>query len=111
MKPSSGITTSRSEQGKSLKPYYKGIELDFYPDFVCRKPKLKWNLTKFDSTQQIAGLNLSIATARNTHTSGLLPRGKSISLTTNKLWLTPQTFPDPSLSQTPSEEKPSTRTA
>src|SRR6266581_5415508 len=86
MKPSSGTTTFRFVQGKSQKPYSKGIELDFYPDFVCRKPKLNWNLTKFDSAQQIVELNSSIAIARNTRTSGLPLRGKLTLLTTNKHW-------------------------
>ena len=48
-----------------------GIEYDFYPNFICRKPKLKWNSTKFDfSRTQENDLNWCIPTVRNTPTSG-----------------------------------------
>src|SRR6201999_881509 len=46
--PSFGITIRRPELGKSPKPYSKGIEFNFYPAFLCRKPKLKLSFKKFD---------------------------------------------------------------
>jgi hypothetical protein len=62
---------------KSRRAYTTGTEYDFYPDFICRKPKSKWNLTKFDFSRiQENNLNWYIPTARNIPTSG--PRSSGI---------------------------------
>jgi hypothetical protein len=95
---------------KSRKAYTTGTEYDFYPDFICRKPKSKWNLTKFDFLRtQENDLNWCIPTARNTPTSG--PRSTGIlQFETQK---PPSSIPEslPSLSphQTLWEETPNTR--
>ena len=54
---------------KSVHKYNQGIESDFYPDFSCRKLKLKWSSTKFNSRQtQTMISNLSIPTVTPTNT-------------------------------------------
>jgi hypothetical protein len=87
-----------------------GIEYDFYPDFICRKPKLKWNLTKFDFLRtQENNLDWCILTVRNTPTSGPWNSGTLLSLTTIQrssiLKSTPSLSPHP----IPWEEMPNTR--
>jgi hypothetical protein len=87
-----------------------GTEYDFYPDFICWKPKLKWNLTKFNFLRtQENDLNWCIPTARNTPTSGPQNSG-TLPFETPKL---PSSIPEslPSLSphQTRWEETLNTR--
>ena len=54
-------------QEEILCNYKKGTELDFYLGFTCRKPKLSWNLTRFEHSQsQILNSNWYIRTAKNT---------------------------------------------
>src|SRR5579863_1367307 len=80
-KPSFGITLSQPTKKKSNNTYWKDIKLDFYLDFNCRKPKLKWSLAKFDSVQiQISHTNLSTLTAESTPISGPTIIGKLTSL-------------------------------
>jgi len=46
-----------------------GTEYNFYPDFICQKPKLKWNLMKFDFLRtQESDLNWCIPTVNVTGT-------------------------------------------
>src|SRR5579863_3233350 len=76
-KPSFGIMLSQPTKKKSDSTYWKDIELDFYLNFNCRKPKLKWSLAKFNSVQtQISHTNLSIPTAEFTPISGPTVIGK-----------------------------------
>jgi hypothetical protein len=71
MTPSCGIIMCLPNTRKLCKVYIMGTDYDFYPDFICRKPKLKWNLMKFDFLRtQENDLNWCIPTARNTPTSG-----------------------------------------
>jgi len=50
-KLSFGTIARHCTRKKSVYSYNQGTELDFCPDFSCRKPKLKWSSTKFDSRQ------------------------------------------------------------
>ena len=95
---------------KSRKAYITGIEYDFYPDFICQKPKLKWNLTKYDFLKtQENNLNWCIPTVRNTPTSGPRNSGTLRFETPNLLSSTPRFLP--SLYPHPIlwEEMPNTR--
>jgi len=87
-----------------------GIEYDFYPDFICRKPKSKWNLTKFDfSRTQENDLNWCIPTVRNIPTSGPRSSG-TLQFETPKPHLSiPESLPSLSLHQTLWEETLNTR--
>jgi len=115
-KPFSG-TTSFRHTGRKLSCRSKpDIESDFYLDFTCRKPKLKWNLTKFDSRQtqaenslQLTCTSSSTATNKFLHISGTTAPGPQISLppTQVSLILLP-VLPFPSPSQIPREETPNT---
>src|SRR5579863_681722 len=81
-KPSFGITSSCPEKKKSNNTYWKAIELDFYLDFNCHKPKLNWSSVKFDFVQtQISHTNLSTLIVGSTLTSGPITIGKLTSLT------------------------------
>jgi len=53
MKLSFGTIACHRTRKKSVRSYNRGTELDFCPDFSCRKLKLKWNLTKFDFRQTL----------------------------------------------------------
>ena len=78
MIPSCGIITYLPNTRKSSKAYTMGTEYNFYPDFICRKPKSKWNLMKFDFLRtQENDLNWCIPTVRNTPTSGSHSSGTS----------------------------------
>jgi len=116
MKPSSG-TTSSHHTGQKLSCRSKpDTESDFYLDFTCRKPKLKWNLTKFDSRQtqvenslQLTCTNLSTATSESSHISGTTVPGPQISLPPTLVSSIPlPVLPSPSPSQIPREETPNT---
>jgi hypothetical protein len=108
--PFCGIITCPPNTRKSHRAYTMGIEYDFYPDFICQKPKSKWNLTKFDFLRtQENDLNWCILTARNTPTSG--PRNSgTLPFETPKL---PLSIPESLLSLSPHpipwEETPNTR--
>ena len=66
MIPSCGIITCPPNTRKSCRAYTTGTEYDFYPNFICWKPKSKWNLTKFDFLRtQENDLNWCIPTVRN----------------------------------------------
>src|SRR5437879_9105409 len=70
-KPFFGTIVSRPITKLSSPRYKEGIELDFYPDFTCRKPKSNWNLAKFDYYQfWVLNLNSSTPIARNICTIG-----------------------------------------
>jgi len=109
-KPSSGTIACHCTRKKSIRKFNRGIELDFYPDFSCHKPKLKWNLTKFDFKQ-------TLMTTSNSSTPTVTP------INTNSQTLggnpSPPSFRSPSSTHPPfhsqlqylmpSEERPSTR--
>jgi len=112
MKPSSG-TTSFCHTGWKLSRRSKpDTESDFYLDFTCRKPKLKWNLTKFDSRQtqvenslQLTCTNSSTATNESLHIGGTTAPGPQISLPPTLVSSIPlPVLPSPSPSQIPREE-------
>jgi len=110
MTPSCGIIICPPNTRESYKAYTMGTEYDFYPDFICREPKSKWNLTKFDFLRtQENDFNWCILIARSTPTSG--PRNSgTLQFKTPKL---PSSIPKslPSLSPHPTcwEETPNTR--
>src|SRR5712691_2666476 len=118
-KPSSGIITSQPKPRKSRKTFTTGLESDFYPGFTSCKPKLKWNLTKFNFSQTLTSeqaspspdepIGSSSVTVKNTLTSGQTGFGKSQFTTMNSRSSTQTSLPFPSASLTPWEEKPSTR--
>jgi hypothetical protein len=109
--PSCGIITCPPNTRKSHKAYVTGIEYDFYPDFICRKPKLKWNLTKFDFLITLENnLDWCILTVRNTLTSGPRNSGTLPFETPNSLSLIPGFLPSPYPHPIHWEETPNTRT-
>ena len=109
-KLSSGTTVCQHFGKKSSHKFDKGIELDFYPGFSCRKPKLKWNLTKFNFSQQdLLVINLSTPIVRNTHIPSMPPSGKPPSRTTNLPLSTPLSTPFPLPSPMPRDENLNTR--
>ena len=70
MKPSFGIIACHHTGKKSIRKFNQGIESDFYPDFCCRKLKLKWNSAKFNSRQSLLMTsNLSTLTVTPTNTN------------------------------------------
>jgi len=92
--PSCGIITCPPNTRKSHKAYVTGIEYNFYPDFICQKPKLKWNLTKFNFLiTPKNNLNWCILTVRNTPTSGPHSSGTLPFETPNSLSLIPGFLP------------------
>src|SRR5260221_3217995 len=111
-KPSSGIITSQPKPRKLRITFTTGLESDFYPGFTSRKPKLKWNLTKFDFSQTSKPepdspsldkpIGLSSVPVKNTPTSGQIDFVKLRSTTTNSRLSTPKSLPFPSCSLTPS---------
>jgi hypothetical protein len=108
--PSCGIIMCPPNTRKSHRAYTMGTEYDFYPDFICWKPKLKWNSMKFDFLRTPENeLSWCIPTARNTPTSGPHSSG-TLQFKTPKL---PSSIPEslPSLSPHPIpwEETPNTR--
>jgi len=116
MKPSSGTTSSPQSGRKSSRKSKPDTELDFYLDFTCRKPKLKWNLTKFDYRQSQAEILLqqdytssSTATNGSSRIIGTTASGPQISLPhTPALSIPLPVLPFPSPSQIPREETPNT---
>src|SRR5579863_2590152 len=79
-KPSFGFTLSRGTETRSSIDYGQETELDFFPAFTSRKPKLKWNLMRSVpcNTDQTSS-NLYTPTVGNTSTSGLPKFGKQTS--------------------------------
>jgi len=115
-KPSSGITLSCHTGQKSSCRSKPDTESDFYLDFTCWKPKLKWNLTKFDYKQtkvenslQLTCTSSSTVTSESSHITGTTVPGPQIFLphTPVSSILLPIS-PSPSLSQIPREEIPNT---
>ena len=107
-----GTIARRHTRKKSDHRSILGEELDFYPDFICRKPKLKWSSMKFDSRQlqiMISNSSTQIAKAINTNSPTL--RGKPPSTISNSPLLTPAYSPYPLCNLTPREERLSTRPA
>jgi len=107
--PSFGIIVCHHTGKKSVCKYNQGIESDFYPDFSCRKLKLKWNLTKFDSrqTQMISNLSTLTVTPTNIN-SPILGSNPSAPSSRSPLSIH-QPFHFQLHYLTPSEERPSTR--
>jgi hypothetical protein len=108
--PSFGIIMCPPNTRKSCRAYTTGTEYNFYPDFICRKPKLKWNLMKFDFSRTWENdLNWCIPTVRNTPTSGPHSSG-TLQFETPK---PPSSIPESSPSLSPHqalwEETPNTR--
>jgi hypothetical protein len=110
MTPSCGIITCPPNTRKSPRAYTTGTEYDFYPNFICQKPKSKWNLTKFDFLRtQENNLNWYIPTARNTPTSGPHNSGTSPFETLKLPSSIPKSLPSLSPHQIPWEETLNTR--
>jgi len=115
-KPSCGTTSSPWSDWKLSRRSKLDTELDFYLDFACRKPKLKWNLTKFDYKQSQAENSLqqdyissSTATNESSHIIGTTAPGPQISLPHIPALSIPLlVLPSPSPSQIPREETPNT---
>jgi hypothetical protein len=108
--PSCGTITYLPNTRKSHRTYTMGIEYDFYPDFICQKPKLKWNLTKFDFLKtQENNLDWCIPIVRNTPTSRPRSSGTLQFETPNRLSSTPGFLPSPYLHPILWEETPNTR--
>jgi hypothetical protein len=108
--PSSGIITSPPNTRKSRRAYTTGTEYDLYPDFICWKPKSKWNLMKFDfSRTQENDLNWCILTVRNTPTSGPHSSGTLQFETLKPPLSIPESLPSLFPCQTLWEEMPNTR--
>jgi len=110
MKPSFGIIAHHRTRKKSICKFNQGIELDFYPDFSCRKPKLKWSLMKFDSRQTLTTISNSstltvIPTSTNLPTLGGSPSAPS----SHSLSSTHLPFHSQLRYLMPSEERLSTR--
>jgi len=95
---------------KSCRAYTTGTEYDFYPDFICWKPKLKWNLMKFDFLRtQENNLNGCILTVRSTPISASHSSGISQSKIQKQPLLTSGSLLSLSPHQIPWEEMPNTR--
>ena len=115
-KPSSGITLSPRSSRKLSHRSKPDTELDFYLDFSCRKPKLKWNLTKFNYRQSKVEILLqqdyissSTVTNEPSHTIGTTMSGPQISLPHIPALSIPlPILPSPLPSQIPREETPNT---
>jgi len=109
-KPSFGIIARHPTGKKSVRKYNRGIELDFYPDFSCCKPKLKWNSTKFDSKQTLTTTsNSSILTVTPTSTNSPTLGGSPSAPSSRSHSSTRQPFHSQLWYLMPSEERPSTR--
>jgi hypothetical protein len=86
-----GTITYPPSTRKLYKTYSTGTEYDFYPNFICQKPKLKWNLMKFNFSRTLENnFNWYIPTARNTPISRLLNSGISPFKTLKQLSSTPR---------------------
>jgi len=110
--PSSGTIACHRTGKKSDHRSALGEELDFYPAFVCRKPKLKWSSMKFDSRQlQIMTSNSFTPIAKAINTNLPTSLGKPPSTILNTPSLIPAYSPFPLCNLTPREERLSTRPA
>jgi len=115
-KPSSGTTLSHHTGRKSSRRSKPDTELDFYLDYTCQKPKLKWNLTKFDYRQtqaenslQLTCTSSSTATNKSSPIIGTTAPGPQTSSPHIHILSTPLPIsPFPSPSQIPREEIPNT---
>ena len=109
MKSSFGIITYQPKSRKSLKVSRTGIEFDFYPTFTSCKPKLSWNLTKSNSSQQMNHPNWSTPTAKNASTHGADAFGTPTTFLETQAYSTPRSLPFPhsdrQLEGTPSTSK------
>jgi len=110
MKLSFGIIAHHHTGKKSICKYNQGIESDFYPDFSCRKPKLKWSSMKFDSRQTLMTIsNLSIPTVTPTNTNLPTLGGNPFVPSSRSLSSTHPPFHSQLQYLTPLEERLSTR--
>jgi len=109
-KPSFGTIARHRTGKKSVRSYNQGTELDFCPDFSCRKPKLKWSLTKFDSRQtSTTTSNSSTLTVTPTNTNSPISGGNPSAPSSRSLSSTHPLFHSQLQYLTPSEERPSIR--
>jgi len=109
-KLSFGIIARHHTGKKSVCSYNWGIELDFYPDFSCHKPKLKWSSMKFDSRQTLTTIsNLSTPTVTPTNTNSQTLGGNPSAPSSRSHLSTHQPFHSQLWYLTPSEERLSTR--
>jgi len=112
MTPSFGTIACHCTGKKSGRKSIPEGELDFYLDFVCHKPKLKWSSMKFDSRQQKATTsNSSILIARAININLPLLSGTPQSTTLDFPLSIPDTIPSPLHNLTPRDKRPSTRPA
>jgi len=110
MKLSFGIIARHHTGKKSVCSYNQGTELDFCPDFSCHKPKLKWNLTKFDSKQTLTMTSNSFTlTVTPTNTNSQTLGGNPSAPSSHSPSSTRQPFHSQLQYLMPSEERPSTR--
>jgi len=110
MKPSFGTIAHHCTEKKSVRKFNQGIELDFYPDFSCCKPKLKWSSTKFDSRQTLTTTsNSSTLTVIPINTNSQTLGGNPSIPSSHSLSSTHPPFHSQLRYLTPSEERPSTR--
>ena len=107
MKSSFGTITYLPKSRKSSKVSRTGIEFDFYPAFISRKPKLSWNLMKSNSSRQNHP-NWSTQTVKNTSTHGVDAFGIPVPFQETLVYSTPRNSPFPHSARS-SEETPSTR--
>jgi len=109
MKPSFGTIAHHCTRKKYDRRSAQAEGSDFYPDFVCRKPKLKLNLMKFNSRQQkVIILDSSTPTAITTNTNLPISSGVPPSTPTTQL-PTQMSTPSPLPNQMPRDERLSTR--
>jgi len=95
---------------RSIRKFNRGIELDFYPNFSCHKPKLKWSSTKFDSRQTLTTTsNSSTPIVTPTNTNSPILGGSQSAPSSCSLSSTHPPFHSQLQYLTPSEERPSTR--
>jgi len=110
MKPSFGIVVCHHTGKKSVCKFNWGIELDFYPDFSCHKPKLKWSSMKFDSRQTLTTTsNSSTPTVTPTNTNLPISGSNPSAPSSRSLLSTHPPFHSQLRYLMPLEERPSTR--
>jgi len=115
-KPFSGTTLSPQSGQKLSCKSRPDTESDFYLDFSCWKPKLKWNLMKFNYRQtqvenslQLTYTSSYTVTNKSSHIIGTTESGPQISLPHILALSIPlPILPSPSPSQIPREETLST---
>jgi len=109
-KPSFGTIAHHCTGKKSVHKFNRGIELDFYPDFSCRKLKLKWSSMKFDSRQTLMTIsNSSTPTVTPTNTNSPILGGNPSAPSSHSHLSTRQPFHSQLQYLMPLEERPSTR--